>query len=300
IQTAARLACALHWFNPLVWHANRRLRLESERTSDDLALSAGLAPAGYAAQLVDVLAAAQREREMPLGALAVARRNDLEDRVRAILDRRQSRSGLSRRGVALMAVPAASILLLLGLLRIEARAHDAPLLEELPEGMTIELVGISTYPSGKETWWGPDGKPLAEPPCDPPTEKIEAPSWDVRAIVARIKGVPEGATLNWHPTQCRSHGTSGTRKNGKPADGLQTVIGEFALGSKTCDLHFDLSLGEWTTEQTWDGTASLGIGKDERGFFLGKARETRGGTAIALAHNIVDRDVRLVGIDQDG
>jgi|SRR5579872_5181822 len=68
----------------------------------------------------------------------------------------------------------------------------------------------------------------------------------------------------------------------------------------TCDVHFDLSLGEWTIEQAWDGTRSSGIQKDERSYFCGKARETLTGTAVAIAHNIADRDVRVVVIGQDG
>ena len=52
---------------------------------------------------------------------------------------------------------------------------DAPKLERLPEGMTIEVVGISTYPSGPTTWWGPDGTPLVKAPCDAADEAIEAP-----------------------------------------------------------------------------------------------------------------------------
>lgn len=119
--------------------------------------------------------------------------------------------------------------------------------------MSIEIVGISSYPSGNGTWWGPDGKPLATPPCDRPVERVEAPDHDVREIVARIHGIPKGATLNWHPNDCRSQRTSVTRKGGQLAEELQTVIGQFARGLAACDVHFDVSMGEWSTEQAWDG-----------------------------------------------
>ena len=39
---------------------------------------------------------------------------------------------------------------------------------------------------------------------------------------------------------------------------------------------------------------------DDRAYFFGKARENRDGTAIAVAHNITDREVRLVAIDHAG
>jgi beta-lactamase regulating signal transducer with metallopeptidase domain len=50
----ARLACALWWFDPLVWTALRRARAERERACDDRVLAARVQPVGYAALLVDV------------------------------------------------------------------------------------------------------------------------------------------------------------------------------------------------------------------------------------------------------
>jgi beta-lactamase regulating signal transducer with metallopeptidase domain len=299
VQTLARVACALHWFNPLVWLAAGRLRVECERASDDLVLSAGLTPLDYATHLVELLRELRRGREAPRAALAMARRNGLEGRLRAILDNQRCRCDLSSRRVALMALAALSFLLPLGFVRLEARAHDAPKLERLPEGMTIEVVGVSTHPSGPATWWGPDGTPLANAPCDPAAEAVDSPGKQVREIVARIKGLPKGATLTWHPTQCSSHGDGAPRKDGIPAPNLQRSIAEFPEAVANCVVHFDLSYGPWNTEQTSDGKA-IGIEKDGRAFFFGKAHETRAGTAIAIAHNIADRSLRVVAIDRDG
>jgi len=47
-QFVAQLACAVHWFNPLVWHAARQLRAERERACDDLVLASGTAGTDYA------------------------------------------------------------------------------------------------------------------------------------------------------------------------------------------------------------------------------------------------------------
>jgi beta-lactamase regulating signal transducer with metallopeptidase domain len=53
-QVLAEAACALYWFHPLVWGAARRLRIESERACDDRVLAAGVAPAEYARQLLEI------------------------------------------------------------------------------------------------------------------------------------------------------------------------------------------------------------------------------------------------------
>jgi beta-lactamase regulating signal transducer with metallopeptidase domain len=43
-----RLACAVWWFNPLVWLAARQLAAERERACDDIVLNHGASPAQYA------------------------------------------------------------------------------------------------------------------------------------------------------------------------------------------------------------------------------------------------------------
>src|SRR6185312_16017319 len=53
-QIAAEIVRALYWFNPLVWTATRRLRLESEQACDDRVLTAGAQAADYAGDLLDI------------------------------------------------------------------------------------------------------------------------------------------------------------------------------------------------------------------------------------------------------
>ncbi|MBI2615219.1 MAG: M56 family metallopeptidase [Gemmatimonadetes bacterium] len=53
-QLVARAACALYWFNPLVWVAARRLRVERESACDDLVLAAGSRASEYATHLLEI------------------------------------------------------------------------------------------------------------------------------------------------------------------------------------------------------------------------------------------------------
>jgi beta-lactamase regulating signal transducer with metallopeptidase domain/HEAT repeat protein len=94
-----QLACALYWFHPLVWMAAARLRAESERACDDLALVCGTRAADYAEHLLDIVTAVRRART-PRVALAMARRKEFEGRMLAILDPELPRHAPSRRRAA--------------------------------------------------------------------------------------------------------------------------------------------------------------------------------------------------------
>ena len=102
MQLAAEAVRALYWFNPLVWMAARRLRMESEHACDDRVLAAGAQASDYAGDLLDI---ARSLRALPAAApagLAMARPSQLAGRLLAVLDARRDRRGVSRR----LALPA--------------------------------------------------------------------------------------------------------------------------------------------------------------------------------------------------
>ena len=85
-QALAQIVCAAYWFNPIVWFAARRLRVERERACDDFVLAAGEKGPDYAAHLLEI-AQTMRHRGAPAFAgLAMARPTQLEGRLLAILD----------------------------------------------------------------------------------------------------------------------------------------------------------------------------------------------------------------------
>jgi hypothetical protein len=53
-QLLAQFACALYWFNPLVWFAAWRRHVEREQACDDLVLCNGVAASAYAEHLLNV------------------------------------------------------------------------------------------------------------------------------------------------------------------------------------------------------------------------------------------------------
>ncbi|MBC7843408.1 MAG: HEAT repeat domain-containing protein [Gemmatimonadaceae bacterium] len=94
-HTLGRIVCALYWFHPLAWMAARRLRSESERACDDLALSCGTRASDYAEHLLDIVTSV-RNHGTPSVAMAMATRSEFEGRMLAILDPHLSRSSPTR------------------------------------------------------------------------------------------------------------------------------------------------------------------------------------------------------------
>ena len=83
-QAVAQLACAIHWFNPLVWFAAAGLARERERACDDEVLRFGATPSAYATLLLD-LARKPGTMWTPATALSMARRSAIEGRLLSIL-----------------------------------------------------------------------------------------------------------------------------------------------------------------------------------------------------------------------
>jgi len=124
-HTVGRFACALYWFHPLVWTAAKRLRSESERACDDLALNCGARASDYAEHLLDIVTGV-RHHATPAVALAMARRKEFEGRMLAILDPELRRGAPSRRQTVGLVGGLAVLSLVVGAAVPVARAADGP------------------------------------------------------------------------------------------------------------------------------------------------------------------------------
>ena len=94
----AQLAVAIHWFDPLVWLAARKLRMERELAADDRVLDQGVLASSYAEHL---LALAATGGDHPAGVLAMAEPSQVAVRIRALLAPRK-RSSLRRTRVVVI------------------------------------------------------------------------------------------------------------------------------------------------------------------------------------------------------
>jgi beta-lactamase regulating signal transducer with metallopeptidase domain len=148
-QLAARAACAMYWFNPLVHLVAAKMRDEREQACDDLVLAAGQKASGYAAQLLSI---SQQMRPAPFttaAAVAMARPSRVEGRLVAILDATRSRRAVTR-AVALATVLIAAVVAIpVACVRVAAvedqksvveSKASAPVLATLPAGEKMVLI----------------------------------------------------------------------------------------------------------------------------------------------------------------
>lgn len=158
-QMIARAACAVYWFHPLAWFAERRMRIERERACDDVVLLAGARASDYAGHLLEIAQTRRVPRAAALAALEMARPSQLEGRLTAILDPARRRQAPGR-GVAAVSLLAAVLTLVpLATLHLGARANanaaiplaaptaDDPPAADLSDRMTVS--GRVLDPTGK-------------------------------------------------------------------------------------------------------------------------------------------------------
>ncbi len=125
-QMLAQIACALHWFNPLVWIVARQLRVERERACDDHVLNIGTKASEYAAHLLEIARSMQSMKGTFMAAVAMAKPSQLEGRLLAILDPRLRRRNLSRAATLVAAIALACIVLPLAAMRPSAHTEKSP------------------------------------------------------------------------------------------------------------------------------------------------------------------------------
>jgi beta-lactamase regulating signal transducer with metallopeptidase domain len=112
METVAHIVTALYWFNPLVWLAAKRLRIERERACDDIVIGLGTRPSEYATELMQVAADLAAVKVSLAQAAAMSQGGSFKDRLLFILNPRVDRSTRIRRTalvagllVALLVVP---------------------------------------------------------------------------------------------------------------------------------------------------------------------------------------------------
>jgi beta-lactamase regulating signal transducer with metallopeptidase domain len=161
VRWLVQLCCAVHWFNPLVWFAAWRLRVESERACDDLVVVNGVRPSDYAKHLLHVATTLSPARLTQACGMAMASPSGLEGRLLAVLDQKANRRRVPRAWVFAALTLGFCVVVPVAMLRA---ASDKALSDAVVEGRTDNQRTNEDHsiPAGAATQWdlGTDNEQL--------------------------------------------------------------------------------------------------------------------------------------------
>jgi len=139
-QLITHIACAIYWFNPLIWVAARQMRIERERACDDLVLNAGPKPSEYAAHLLEIAITFRPARAV--AGIAMARSSQLRTRISFIVDASRRRR-LTAFGTASILLALFGIVAAIGANQGNQREAQAPASQALLESQLVQLRSFS-------------------------------------------------------------------------------------------------------------------------------------------------------------
>jgi beta-lactamase regulating signal transducer with metallopeptidase domain len=153
----SRLACALFWFNPLVWKLARECHQLREEAADDAVLLSEVDGADYASLLVN--AARHDNKALLIAAHGVAPGKDsLKRRITRVLDADLARGPANNAWVALCLIALVAVAAPLAAFDPTVAAKDKPILLVNADGTTQlakreggRLVTLGHFPNGQET-----------------------------------------------------------------------------------------------------------------------------------------------------
>lgn len=162
-EWVGQVACAMHWFNPLVWITRRQMIVERELACDDRVLTAGADPSGYAQALLQT-SLDHRDRALP--APCMANGSELESRLRLIMDRQRQRGALSVPQLGAVAAAGLIVLFAVSALAFDERRVPKPPAPAAPEAP--ELAEVAPAAAAPPAAVAPPAPRAPAPPAAPP------------------------------------------------------------------------------------------------------------------------------------
>jgi serine/threonine protein kinase/predicted esterase len=187
------------------------------------------------------------------------------------------------------------------------RKQALPSFAALPQGQ-IELVGISYYPATNQLWWRRDGSPCPESFIITQPNLGTMPDRAlvrVRAIVLRAQDIPPGTS--WPTWKIQSvYGSADARvfqSDGQEDPTLRVVLAAFWPSAERAHLKVGVALAPWQQVAGSGPTEAVHTGRltipgAEVSFLKGV--EEAQGASITIVHNLLDWEIRVLAVAQDG
>jgi TonB family protein len=190
IHILIQIVCSIYWFNPLIWYAAHRARIERERACDDRVLSLGAPAADYADHLVQVVRGLSVHENLSFASLSIAHPSQLESRVISILDSSARRGSVSKTGTVLLCAVAGLLTASIGAIGVATAVPLPPVFvfatKFMPPAPAAPVHGAATP---QRTRVG-NGNTVPNSAVIPPQVlESPAPSYTQEAVEANVEGV---------------------------------------------------------------------------------------------------------------
>jgi len=119
-QLISRIVCAVYWFNPFIWIANRCLRVEAEKACDNKVINSGFNSSDYANYLLDLVRAIKIRKRFAFATIPMARKSKIESRLLAILNSKINRKGISKFSVVVTLLAIITVVVPIAAARVTA------------------------------------------------------------------------------------------------------------------------------------------------------------------------------------
>jgi TonB family protein len=188
MQLGVQLACSVYWFNPLIWYAAHRLRLEREHACDDQVLNQGTNPEDYAGHLIEIARGLCHDATFTFAAISMAQPSQLETRVRSIINSKVSRRTLSRLAMAALLASIGVFTASVASVAITAAVPPPPVLAATPIPLPEPAAEKPAPPPPQRTRIGDPGTAPTAGVTPPRVVSSTQPPYTREAFTNRIEG----------------------------------------------------------------------------------------------------------------
>jgi len=318
INLAQALLQIVYFFHPLLWLANAMIRRVREQAVDETVLTAmGDEAEEYPKTLLSVSRLAFGRPALSLRLLGVVEsRKALTARIRHIVSRPfPSSAKVGLLGLVMVLVVAVVLLpMARGKHVSEVQASGEPDAEPqftrtLPNGLSVEVIGVCEHPTTGKPWWRPDGTMLAD---ERPGEftfndpDYNRPDAHAKVLALKLTGRPlSDVTLSWTletgggPSTLYPAYEDAARQILQP---IQAIVAAFPKNPAAADLKIGIAAGGWKGAAAASEGRTTGYARDnitQRDVIYHEPREEDGAIHITATHLLGrDYDCRIVAEDE--
>ncbi|HIJ70904.1 MAG TPA: M56 family metallopeptidase [Planctomycetes bacterium] len=164
----------------------------------------------------------------------------------------------------------------------------------LPNGVTVELMGVCEYPSEGKKWWRPDGSELDARPYEIKNVAVSKMfGRKVLETVIKVEGFDDGIGLRYN-----IEGTQNSCSSGSGDQKFNGIVFDQPKQNNETNISVGVAAGQWETVQTQE--TNFGGVYSYRDVIWHAPVETNGKTVLNTAHTKIDQNVRFVAVDKEG